>query len=344
MIHLVRESDRAFVDLWKHLMVSGNHFDALYGASNLSFYREQCGASDSEDLSFLAVDGVVPICGLRVFSYQLESGGIEISCFGRPMLYAEEPQADHVALTNARRIMRTTLEDILETHQINTTVFYKDTLARGFLSPISRCLLDLGAEATPSISQIVDLSLPEEVIFNGLTKAYKWSVNWGKKNQVLSVIDAASITDQDVEEFRLLHAEAAGRETRSRQTWSLQHDMVREGEAFCVFAKMGGALVSAALFPHSKSHCFYGVSASRRDFFDKPMSHSVIWTALLHARKLGLRYFEVGEQLFPMYPRKNPSKKELGISFFKRAFGGEPRVFLDVCLKLDNRLATVPRL
>jgi hypothetical protein len=343
MIHLVRKTDGAFADLLKHLLASGNHFDALYGEANLSYYREQCRESDSEDLSFVVVDGSVPICGLRVFSRRLKTADIEIACFGLPMLYAEQPQANQVALTNARRIVRTTVERIIKAqHHVNTTVFYKDRLLRGSLSPISRCLLDLGAEATPSISQIIDLSLPEEIIFNGLTKAYKFSVKWGKKNQVLSVIDADSITDQDVEEFRLLHAEAAGRETRSRQTWSLQHDMVREGEAFCVFAKMGGALVSAALFPHSKSHCFYGISASRRDLFDKPISHSVIWTALLHAKKLGLKYFEMGEQLFPMCPRKNPSKKELGISFFKRAFGGEPRVFLDVCLKLSNHPARVP--
>jgi hypothetical protein len=107
---------------------------------------------------------------------------------------------------------------------------------------------------------------------------------------------------------------------------------VRTGEAFGVFAWMHDALVSAALFPYSKAHCFYGVSASRRDLFEKPLTHGVIWKALLHAKELGIRHFEMGEQLFPMAPRQNPSQKELGISFFKRAFGGESRVSLNVCL------------
>jgi len=109
---------------------------------------------------------------------------------------------------------------------------------------------------------------------------------------------------------------------------------VLAGEAFCVFSCMNGVLVSAALFPHSRSHCFYGVSASRRDLFDKPLGHGVIWAAVLHAKNLGLVSFEMGEQLYPMAPRHNSSQKELGISFFKRAFGGVPRVFLDVNLQI----------
>ena len=342
MIKLVRVDDQAFAEMWNHLMVSGNHFDALYGEKNLAYYQERCGKRNSRDLSFLLVDDLDPICGLRVFSRALESDGNEIACFGLPILYAEKSHVDQLVLSNARRIMRSSVRDLLKESQSNTIAFHKDRLARGCLSPISRCLLDLGGQATPSISQIIDLSLPKDDIFKGLTKAYKSAVKGGVENLELKVIAAASINSQDIEQFRLLHAEAAGRETRTMESWNLQHQMVLAGEAFCVFAKLEGLLVSAALFPHSRSHCFYGVSASRRDMFHKPLSHSVIWTAILHAKKLVLRDFEMGEQLFPMIPRENPSEKELGISFFKRAFGGEPRVSLDVTLKLDTKTMFPP--
>ena len=76
------------------------------------------------------------------------------------------------------------------------------------------------------------------------------------------------------------------------------------------------------------------MSASRRDLFEKPMFHSLMWTAIQQAEKLDCCWFEFGEQLFLNHPsEKPPTKKELGISKFKSGFGGEIRMFLD--LKLD---------
>jgi lipid II:glycine glycyltransferase (peptidoglycan interpeptide bridge formation enzyme) len=268
----------------------------------------------------------------------LTTGSTEISCFGLPLLYTESPRADTAALFRAQRLIRTEVEGLLQTLPAETVIRYKDSLKGGYLSLLGRTLLDRGAEVTPSFSQIIDLTLSEESLHKRVTKAYKWAVNWSKKNLSIQVIDQGSITFEHVEQFRLLHSEAAGRETRTRASWALQYDMVCAGEAFCVFAYLKGVLVSAALFPYSKSHCFYGVSASRRDLFDKPLSHGVIWSALMHAKQLSIRSFEMGEQLFPMTPRLNPSHKELGISFFKRAFGGEAKISLDI------RLCTSPNI
>jgi hypothetical protein len=342
-MYLVSASDAEFAKLWSDLQIEGEHFDALYGEANLAYYREYCGNPDIEDLSFLVSDGEVALCGIRAFRRSFEQGSSEISCFGLPLLYAEHQHVDAAMLARAKRHLRFEIEKKLQEQSIGTTIYYKDRLHRGCISLLGRLLLDYGGDSTVSVSQIIDLSLTEETLHKGMTKAYKWSVNWGRKNLAINVLDRNSITSQDIENFRLLHFEAAGRETRTLKSWTLQYEMVLKGEAFCVFARMGESLVSAALFPYSKSHCFYGVSASRRDLFDKPLNHSVIWTALLHSKMLGLRYFEMGEQLFPMAPRPHPTQKELGISFFKRAFGGESRVFLDICLKLQTSpVASLP--
>lgn len=335
-MHLVEAVDSAFMTLWDALMMDGENLDALYGEKNLAYYREYSVCSDVEDLSFLVTEKEAALCGVRVFRRLVpETGVSELSCFGLPLLYAEKAQAELNSLVRARRLFRAKIETLLQSQQIGSAIYYKDRLQGGSLSPLSRLLLDKGGEATPSFSQIIDLSLPEETLHKGMTKAYKWAVNWGRKNLVLRVVDQASMSAEHLDQFHRLHVEAAGRETRTPKSWALQLDMVSAGEAFCVFAWMGGVLVSAALFPHSSSHCYYGVSASRRDLFDKPISHGVIWTAIQHAKMRGLRFFEMGEQLFPMAPRHNPSSKELGISFFKRAFGGESWVSLDVNLKLN---------
>jgi hypothetical protein len=326
--------DPNFDPMWEDLLSTSGYLDALYGPANIAFYREICGSSDAKNISLLVSENGMPICGLMAFRRTLEGGATEISCFGLPLLYAERFQAEASVLARAQRLLRDEIESLLQVQSGRAFIRYRDRLLGGYLSLAGRALLDLGAKATPHFSQIIDLSLPEEVIHKSLTKSYKWSVNWSQKNLTHKVLDSTSMTIDHIEDFRRLHFEAAGRETRSPESWKLQYEMVRTGEAFGVFAWMKHSLVSAALFSYSKSHCFYGVSASRRDLFDKPISHGVIWIGLLHAKNLGVRYFEMGEQLFPMAPRHYPSRKELGISFFKRAFGGRPLVFLDICLHL----------
>jgi lipid II:glycine glycyltransferase (peptidoglycan interpeptide bridge formation enzyme) len=139
-----------------------------------------------------------------------------------------------------------------------------------------------------------------------------------------------------MEGFRLLHRQAAGRETRSRKTWDLEYEMVLQGEAFVVLAYLEQALVTAALFLYSPRYCYYGVSASNRDLFDKPLSHIVLWTAILHAKGLGCRFFEMGKQLYPGQGDPLPTQKELNISTFKRGFGGKTQIRLDVVWKRLN--------
>lgn len=331
-MHLIRATDSEFEKGWKQLRANGKHLDALYGSANLAYYREYCGNPDAQDFSFIIVDGLNPVCGVRAFRIGF-AGSVEISCLGLPIVYLEHPNLRGKDHDRIRRILRDEIGNWINGLSVRATIQYKESLTNGRLSLFGRILLDLGAEATPSFSQIIDLSASEEDLHKGLTKAYKWSVNWGKKNLTLSVADHNLITLELIEKFRLLHIKSAGRETRSPESWRLQYEMILSGEAFCVFGLMDGVLVSAALFPYSQSHCFYGVSASCRDCFDKPLGHALVWSAILFAKKRGIRYLEMGEQLFPVAPRHNPSQKELGISFFKRSFGGVSRVFLDISLK-----------
>jgi lipid II:glycine glycyltransferase (peptidoglycan interpeptide bridge formation enzyme) len=75
------------------------------------------------------------------------------------------------------------------------------------------------------------------------------------------------------------------------------------------------------------------VSASRRALFGKPISHALVWEALRHAKHLGCRWFETGEQLYPASGPASPTEKQLGISAFKRGFGGSTHVRLKIRLE-----------
>lgn len=335
-MEVFRAGDQGFSASWAALAsAEAKHHGALYGEANLAYYREYLGSDEIVDRSFLLTEGDTPAAGMRMFVHRHLDGRSELSCCGLPILYLENSSAAPTLQARAHKLVKAELIGLTDSVSGPDVVLYRDSLQGGYLSHPGRVLLDIGANAVPGFTQIIDLAGPDDELHRGMTKSFKWGVNWGEKNLDLAILDSSSLSTEAMEAFRLLHVDAAGRETRSRRSWDLQRAMVMADEAFCVFGSLEGSLVTAALFSRSASHCYYGVSASRRDLFDKPLTHALIWTALRHAKALGLRHFEMGEQLFPAAGDRQPTAKDLGISFFKRAFGGRTKVHLD--LRLEKR-------
>ena len=330
---IVRASDPRFLSYWKSLTsVCSQWYLAVYGEANLAYYREYVGNDRQVDHSFMVVEGEKPVAGMRMFLRKTEGGDSELSCCGLPVCYLESAENMSAFRAGAHKLVKGELLRLMDSPECPDLVLYRDLLEQGELSYPSRVLLDLGAQVTPGFTQVIDLSRPDDELHRSMTKAFKWGVNWGVKNLDLTIMSSDNISVEHVEAFRLLHLDAAGRETRSRRSWEMQHAMIVANEAFCGFGWLEGQLVTAALFPYSPVHCFYGVSASRRELFDKPLSHAVIWTAMLHAKKMGIKCFEMGEQVFPSTGSRQPTAKELSISFFKRAFGGATKAYLDIRL------------
>lgn len=334
---IMRPGDASFNLAWKRILCADTrHLGALYGEANLAFYREYFSIDEFVEHSFLLLDGGEPISGMRILKRQHPCGSIELSCCGLPLLYLENPMAPPGIQARAHKLAKTELVHLFNSTDCPVELLFREQLHEGYISRIGRNLLDLGAKATIGFTQIIDLAIPADELHRAMTKSFKWGVNWGEKNLELSIIDSDTVSSGSLEAFRLLHADSAGRETRSQRSWELQHEMIQANVAFCVFGSVEDRLVTAALFPHSASHCYYGVSASRRELFEKPLSHAIVWTALRHAKAMGLKYFELGQQFFPAVGERQPTKKELGISYFKRAFGGQTRAYLDIRLSRNE--------
>lgn len=330
---VLRAGDPRFLSCWHSLTSACSQQRlALYGEANLAYYREYVGNDRQVDHSFMVVEGENPVAGMRMFLRKTEGGASELSCCGLPVCYLESAETVSAFRAGAHKLVKGELLRLMDSPECPDLVLYRDLLEHGELSYPSRVLLDLGAQVNPGFTQVIDLSRSHDELHRSMTKAFKWGVNWGVKNLDLTIISSDNISVEHVEAFRLLHLDAAGRETRSRRSWEMQHAMIVANEAFCGLGWLEGQLVTAALFPHSSAHCFYGVSASRRELFDKPLSHAVIWTAMLHAKKMGIKCFEMGEQVFPSTGSRQPTAKELSISFFKRAFGGATKAYLDIRL------------
>ena len=174
----------------------------------------------------------------------------------------------------------------------------------------------------PITTRVIDLSQSEIDLKRDIRKRYKSFINWGMSNLKIEVHDKSNIQWEIIEIFRELHIKAAQRETRSIETWRKQFDAITNGLAFCITGYLNEELATAAYFLCPHNICNYGVSASNRALFDKPMSHALIWKAILESKKRGKYFFDIGQTYFAN-SEISKTKKEKDIANFKKGFGGK---------------------
>ena len=169
----------------------------------------------------------------------------------------------------------------------------------------------------------IEINKSEETLWSDVRTSYKSLINWGLRELAIDVYTKDNINLDIIDAFRKLHFSEAGRETRSRESWQLQLEAVKENEAFIVTAKNSGELVSAGYFIIHKVHCFYGSSASKYQLVKKPLFHSIMWTAILHCKKREIIFFETGLQYTKQQIIENKiDSKVVNIAKFKSGFGG----------------------
>jgi hypothetical protein len=183
-------------------------------------------------------------------------------------------------------------------YDICRNIYYMDFLIDGKLSVISQFLLRHGHKARPYYTQIIDLTKTEEELHADLRKSYKNLCNkdFGGIDNALGVL-------------RKLHYEMHRRQTRSNETWHIQSKIISMQQAFISIQEENKA---ACLIYHNQHTAYYFSGASKRD----ANSHPCLWRAILFAKDLGCKTFEMGEQVF------NGDPKLINISKFKRGFGG----------------------
>ena len=212
----------------------------------------------------------------------------------------------------------------------NVSFEFIDTLNNGSISALTEHLIKLGAKARPTLVSSIDLTLDNHLIKSRLRKRYKHYINWGQKNLSIRVHDRHGISLADVEVFRELHENVSGRATRSHESWLIRYQMVCDGVAFMLSVHERETPISFSFFLQDGLSAYYMSSASIREKFDKPIMHSSIWEALSYSKKIGLKNFIVGDTHPHLFEDALDKNKQLQIANFKRGFGGDTRLVLNV--------------
>lgn len=271
------------------------------------YYKAYFGASYRGDVSFIAHRGDDPLAVVRAQAAGelIADNGQSIVLFRRSEAVAESALVD-------------VLEDSARQYGAGAVKILDATLGSA-LGSLGRNLLSRRAVPAVRLQAIADLTVDESVLKSGLRKSYRSLVNWGLRELRYQFVTATAFDAAAFESFRDFHIRVSGRETRSRESWDIQAEMIKAGRAELLLSHFDGhGLVSGSLFLDTGTTTTYGVGVYERSLFDKPLAHAPLFTGMLRAKARGQHRFVIGD--VPV--AKAPDDKEFSIGQFKSGFTG----------------------
>lgn len=256
-----------------------------------------------------------------IWPVSLTGGGVGV--IGSSGGELQPPIFDHrLVLKAVRKIISACLDLVDAFCRTNAILAWSGTElqpGKHWLSEWQIEAMQRGAEAVLRHDVFVDLSLDMAAIKSRFRKSYKSLITSGAKHFQVGVIGREG-SAEIWKEFRSLHLAAAGRATRTEESWDLQYTALRNGEIFLVELRdHTGRMVGGALFNLTRDEGYYSVGAYDRDLFDKPIGHLIQYRAIEEMKRLGLRWYHIGKRPFP---GEQPAltEKQLAIVHFQNGF------------------------
>lgn len=196
------------------------------------------------------------------------------------------------------------------------SALWKNTAPR--LYPMTR----FGYLDSSLATQVIDLTQDESCLLKNMRKGHLAAIKQAEKLLRGEVLDTTSITDPCFEQYRLLHAKAAGRVTRPLATFQMMLEWIKKGAAILSRASLDGKAVGFALISIYKGSAYYSSGCEDPEFNHYPIGQFLQWKAMLWMKQHQVRHYEIGLQHFASVPNAMTTEKDKNISLFKRGFGG----------------------
>ena len=174
----------------------------------------------------------------------------------------------------------------------------------------------------------LDLTMSIKEIRKHIRKSYRPLISAGQKNWTVSVMD--QYCEDTWNKFRILHKTVAGRVTRSIETWNIQHQAIKNGDAFLVYIlNSKGIMVGGACFVMSSYQCNYSVASYDKTLSDQPLGHMIQYQAIQTMKEKGRKMYYIGDRFYKE-DLPHVTEKQVHISHFKQGFSSQifPRIGL----------------
>jgi len=174
---------------------------------------------------------------------------------------------------------------------------------------------------------IINLNEKQDILEKNLSKYHHKHIRRSKKKglsvKIYNDKNNKESLKEKVDEFRYAHIKAAGRETRSIDTWTIMYEAAKNGKATLFLTYLENIPISY-LFCGEYDKMAFGWSQVNVEQYQKQYSprHLLEWESILYYKRNGFSFYELGIRFFGPNLLYTPSVKEINISVFKERYGG----------------------
>ena len=294
-----------------------NIFSPLYTSSAKAYYSAIHSSNPDNESKILQLDSEInselglPNYIFGNLSKNVTNSEVSLDFFLQPAV-TQGIELEKAQYKKARNL----LSFFLSAHQsININFLFVENA----VNAIEESVLGFGLQPSNKYFSVIKIVEDMDKYKTSIRKSYKSLVNWGMKNLEIKIMNSESLNRENFLDFKKLHLQASGRQTRSDESWDRQYDAIQNNHAFIILGYLDGKLETGGLFFTDDRNCYYASSASNRALFDKGLMHSIIYSAVEYCMSNDFEFIVLGDKVFD----SQSDKKIISISDFKSGFANE---------------------
>jgi hypothetical protein len=330
LFNLISESHPKFSNLLDELLEKAEVLP-VYATAHKNYYEILYKKQIIKNSSFLLTVNDRILGAFLGYEYENKSTNNNLSYFGMPCVFVIMPGIkDELKISISNRMISQLTESqiikklaildfeiIFPFHTVNT------------IGSIEK-FIKVARKHQINYERAINLLEEEQEIFANLSKSVKSAVKKSKSQSVKTYLfdNESTISEQSyaISVLKKMHLEAAGRQTRTDESWDEQSNQLREGSILVTHGNVNNETIHSSLFLLNGKTAYYGVSANKIGSSDSSVSHYFLYQTMIELKNRGFTILFMGRQYESM--DMILSNKQKGIQQFKSFFGGNLKPFL----------------
>lgn len=273
-----------------------------------------------EDKSFFIYDGITPLAlTVLIFSKDHETGLLQGSYLSEPLPWpiisddcTDRDQVYEIIFDEIDKRVKSF--SISKINFVLNTNEYCEEIENEFYSILIR-------------NNMIDKSFYSHLLevnrdtLKNVRKSYLKNIKKKLKEYSVKIIKKNEYYESLALEYKNLHNEDVGKETRSIRTYEIQLEAIKKDEAFAVqVISNNNKLVGMLIIYYENNSAYDGSVAVIPEFKELYVSHILKYHAILELINLKIKNYELGKAAISPSYNWIPSNKNYGISFFKKGW------------------------
>lgn len=272
-------------------------------------------ASPVSDKSFIYfVNNEIAACVLLPLE---RIGGNMVASTGGDYIFAPLVP-DHLL----RKKVFSLIDGIAEENKVAKIMFSADTFDTG---ERYNYLQKYGYLDASLLTYMIDLKTADDLL-EACRKGHRQSIVkiLDDKDFSVFIIDENNFSNDLFDEYITLHHKCSGKETRSRESFYMQLDRIKTGNAVLAGLKYKEKNVAFCYFDVHADKATYSSGADDPDYDQFFLYHPLLYKAMEYFKSRGVKYIDTNQPSSPSAQFDYyPDRKQLNIALFKRGFGGD---------------------